>query len=167
MAQEYFINSQELQNKIRKLLPTQGGSGPGVDLSATTQIVPIIDLTESAEGSDVRADLQTALSFSRQNAFFVSNATTSIITNTGYFRICCSFRISGSDLGSLNLTDGSTSKEIVAFSGLTGYQTLDFIDLIVFIGAGESCSIVSTGTSSQMRGSFRQIANINGDLVNP
>ena len=63
MAQEFFINSQELEDKIRQLLPSQGGAGAGFDLSASTQIVPIIDLTESAEGSNVREDLQTAMSF--------------------------------------------------------------------------------------------------------
>ena len=69
MGQEYFINSQELEDKIRQLLPSQGGAGAGFDLSASTQIIPVIDVTESAEGSDVRADLQTALSFNSSTAF--------------------------------------------------------------------------------------------------
>ena len=63
MGQEFFINCQTLQDKIRAVLPSQGGAGAGLDLSASTTIVPIIDLTESAEGSNVRQDLQTALSF--------------------------------------------------------------------------------------------------------
>ena len=54
MAQEFFINSETLETKVRQLLPSQGGAGAGFDLSATTQIVPIIDLTESAEGSNIR-----------------------------------------------------------------------------------------------------------------
>ena len=58
MGQEFFINSQELESKVRQLLPSQGGAGAGFDLSASTQIVPIIDLTESAEGSNVRADFE-------------------------------------------------------------------------------------------------------------
>ena len=75
MGSEYFINSQELEDKIRQLLPSQGGAGAGFDLSASTQIVPVIDLTESAEGSNVREDLQTAFSHS-------SLTTTKIITAT-------------------------------------------------------------------------------------
>ena len=62
MGQEYFINSQTLETKVRQLLPSQGGAGAGFDLSASTQIIPVIDVTESAEGSVLRADLQTALS---------------------------------------------------------------------------------------------------------
>ena len=54
MGQEYFINSQQLESQVRKLLPSQGGIGAGIDLSASTQIIPIVDLTESAEGSSLR-----------------------------------------------------------------------------------------------------------------
>lgn len=32
MPQEYFINSQELETKVRQLLPSQGGAGAGFDL---------------------------------------------------------------------------------------------------------------------------------------
>ena len=47
MAQEFFINSETLQRKVAEILPSQGGAGAGFDLSASTQIVPIVDLTES------------------------------------------------------------------------------------------------------------------------
>ena len=98
MGQEFFINSQQLENKVRTLLPSQGGAGAGFDLSASTQIIPIIDLTESAEGSNLRQDLQTSLSHDSVTAFAVNNATTTIITNTGYFRLfgCCSITSSSS-----------------------------------------------------------------------
>jgi len=54
LGQEFIINSAALENKINQLLPSQGGKGAGFDLSASTQIVPIVDLTETAEGSEVR-----------------------------------------------------------------------------------------------------------------
>ena len=50
MGQEFIIKSPNLEDKINQLLPSQGGFQAGVDLSATTQIVPIVDLTETAEG---------------------------------------------------------------------------------------------------------------------
>ena len=61
MGQEYFINDQTLENKVRELLPSQGGAGAGFDLSASTQIIPIVDLTESAEGSNLRQDFKISL----------------------------------------------------------------------------------------------------------
>ena len=87
MAQEFTINSSAIESKINQLLPSQGGFGAGIDFSASTMVIPIVDLTETAEGSNVRADLQTALSFSDVTAFEVANTTTTVINTTGYFRI--------------------------------------------------------------------------------
>ena len=64
MGQEFFIKSDTLESKVRQLLPSQGGLGAGFDLSASSQIIPIVDLTESAEGSNLRIDLQSAISLS-------------------------------------------------------------------------------------------------------
>ena len=87
MAQEFTINSSAIESKINQLLPSQGGFGAGVDFSASTMIIPIVDLTETAEGSDVRPDLQTALSLNSVTAFRVENQTTTLVNTTGYFRI--------------------------------------------------------------------------------
>ena len=62
MGQEFVIKSTNLEDKINELLPAQGGYEPGVDLSASTQIIPIVDLTEAASGSILRQDLQVSLS---------------------------------------------------------------------------------------------------------
>ena len=173
MGQEFFINSQDLESKIRKLLPSQGGAGAGFDLSASTQIIPIIDLTESAEGSNLRQDLQTSLSFDSVTAFSVNNATTTIINNTGYYRI----------FGQNSLTAASSLSKIsfilnngVSDKVLTAVQTNnvpigDFatntFDFVVFLSAGDSFKITSANTDSTCNGNTRQIADIDGVLVNP
>lgn len=167
LAQEYFINSQELENKVRQLLPSQGGLGAGQDLSASTQIVPIIDLTESAEGSDVRADLQKALSHGSITSYTISNANPTIINNTGYFRIFGNVFIAGSTNVQFNITDGATSKFLKNYSGATGNVGNFPYDFIVFTSAGDSVNINSTDTNSTVIGCSRQIADINGNLVNP
>ena len=60
MAQEFTINSTAIEDKINQLLPSQGGFQPGVDFSASTMVIPIVDLTETAEGSDVQVNLLLA-----------------------------------------------------------------------------------------------------------
>jgi hypothetical protein len=87
VGQEFFVKSTTLEDKVRQILPSQGGLGAGFDLSASTQIIPIVDLTESAEGSTLRQDLQSSLSLNSISAHNVANATTTIVNNTGYFRI--------------------------------------------------------------------------------
>lgn len=175
MGSEYFINSQELENKVRTLLPSQGGAGAGFDLSASTQIIPIIDLTESAEGSNLRQDLQTSLSHDSITSFSVNNTTTNVITNTGYFRIFGNYSMftpaSGTITGNIQITDGSTVKIIknIIISGTSGdgrnfYNNFDFI---IKMDAGDTCQISSSSSIMTISGCTRQIASIDGTLTNP
>ena len=170
MGSEYFINSQNLENKVRDLLPSQGGAGSGFDLSASTQIIPIIDLTESAEGSNLRQDLQTAMSLSSITSFSITNATnTDIITNTGYYRVYGTSNMYTNKTSNLNLFDGVTTKNIVNFGfaqSVALVQTTLF-DFIVFLKAGDSLRGTATTTASIISGNTRQIADIEGNLVNP
>ena len=167
MGQEYFINSQELQDKVSNLLPSQGGAGAGFDLSASTQIVPIIDLTESAEGSNVRADLQTALSLTTVTSFNVSNTTTTLVNNTGYYRITGLGLVDSAGSCRLELTDGVTTKILRNFDGITNLEFVENYDFVVFLEAGESLVGVSSAGNAKLNGTTRQIATIDGILVNP
>ena len=173
MGSEYFINNQELEDKVRNLLPSQGGAGAGFDLSASTQIIPIIDLTESAEGSNVRADLQTSLSFNSVTSFSVSDATTTVITNTGYFRVFGSYSAnndtSGNHRGDVILNDGATDKIIQQYRSVNKANensVVESFDFIVFLQAGDILKIFAS-PEAFMTGCTRQIADISGNLVNP
>lgn len=171
MGQEFVIKSKVLEDKINSLLPSQGGAGAGVDLSASTTVIPIVDLTESAEGSTLRQDLQTSLSLTTATAFDVNNATTTIINTTGYFRIVggITIRHDTSTVQTLfiNLTDGTTTKTIYGYGSVNGgnSNSIDF-DKVIFLEAGESCTIAASA-GARFVGSSRQLADINGNLTNP
>ena len=172
MAQEFFINSQNLEDKIRTLLPSQGGQGAGFDLSASTQIIPIIDLTESAEGSNLRQDLQRAISFNSVTAFNVENTTSTIVTNTGYHRIFGSVSLessTGQIIAKFVLNDGTSDKIINQYSldrGSDNSFIMDY-DFIVFLSAGDTLKASTNKAKTVMAGNTRQIATITGELVNP
>jgi hypothetical protein len=167
MGQEFVIKSTKLEDKINQLLPSQGGQQAGVDLSASTTIIPIIDLTESAEGSNFREDLQRALSHKTANTFAVTNTTTTVITTTGYYRLTAGIRLNGAAYAIVQVSDGTTTKILVQFEGYTGVTQVFPIDLMIFNPAGGSIVLRSTGTGSSLLGSIRQIADINGNLINP
>lgn len=167
MAQEFVIKSTNLEDKINQLLPSQGGQQAGIDLSASTMVVPIVDLTESAEGSSLRQDLQTALSLTSNTSFIVSNTDTTIVTTTGYYRIIATFRVSNTGTGSIQVTDGVTTKNLVEVAGSATAVGVETIDVNVFVKAGDSIIISSSSTNISIRGSSRQIADINGNLTNP
>tara|TARA_R110000737_G_C14318144_1_gene439179 strand:- start:85 stop:618 length:534 start_codon:yes stop_codon:yes gene_type:complete len=177
MGQEFFINSQDLENKIRQLLPSQGGAGAGFDLSASTQIIPIIDLTESAEGSNLRGDIQSSLSLNSVTNIDISNGTSTIINTTGYFRIFGNIYISSRNSPStgssatLQLTDGSTTKVIYkvlenSLDNLALNQNVH-LDFLVLLEAGQSLTGTTSDSQSTMTITTRQIASLDKTLTNP
>ena len=174
MAQEFTIKSQQIEDKINQLLPSQGGFQPGVDFSASTMVIPIVDLTETAEGSALRADLQTALSHTSATTFDVSNTNTTIINTTGYYRVIGtinSMLSSTATEASIIINDGATDKIIYGYrspsvTGISGPINLNF-DFNVFLSAGDQLEANSNTSLCNLVGSVRQIADINGNLVNP
>jgi hypothetical protein len=167
VGSEFFINSQELEDKVRQLLPSQGGAGAGFDLSASTQIIPIIDLTESAEGSNLREDLQSSFSLTSITHTETTNATKNLVTNTGYFRVYGTVTTYAFSDCRIELTDGTTTKKIFNFSGGNTVNTTEFFDFNVLLQAGDILRAVTTNTSGLIYSTTRQIATIDGILVNP
>jgi len=166
MGQEYFINSQKLEDKIRQSLPSQGGAGAGFDLSASTQIIPVIDVTETAEGSVLREDLQRALSHSTVTTYSISNTTTTIANSTGYWRIFGIAQITGGTEGAFFLSDGASNKQIARFSGNANGCPNVLYDFMVFLPAGHSIYITCSSNMT-LTGCVRQIAVIDGNLSSP
>ena len=167
MAQEFTINSTAIESKINQLLPSQGGFGAGVDFSASTMVIPIVDLTESAEGSDVREDLQTALSLNTVTFTSTTNATATIINNTGYFRIFGTVHMGGGGSADIKITDGTTTKILLQYFGLASQLTTPIFDFVVFLPAGVSVTQTTSSTSQIINTTTRQIADVSGNLVQP
>lgn len=171
MSQIIRITSEALQATIRRLLPSQQGFGE--DLQASNVIIPVIDLTPTAEGSEVRSDLQTALAFDSNTVFNIENTTSTVISTTGFFRITGTVAMNGASASDaaadISMTDGLSTKALWGIRNISGGTPRAYsesYDLVFFINAGESITI-SAGTNVCMRGSSRQIADINGTLVNP
>jgi hypothetical protein len=174
MGQEFIIKSQTLEDKVNQLLPSQGGFQAGVDLSASTTIIPIVDLTESAEGSNLREDLQTAFSHTTTTSFNVAGATSTIINTTGYYRLVgTTSNKQGSSVdqfGQIIISDGVTDKVVwqLATNDTSDlYFCSESFDLTVKLEAGDSLKILSTNANTPVAGSVRQIADLQGNLINP
>jgi len=176
MGQEFTIKSEAIESKINQLLPTQGGFAPGVDISASSMVVPIVDLTETAEGSNVRQDLQTAFGFSNVTSGTIQNTTSVIINTTGYYRVFgsmfqTSFGVSSAQSCFLFLSDGSVDKTLflTRIGGNSSYNDSKIIpfDFNVFIKAGETLEGTSTALNNIIFHTTRQIADLDGNLVDP
>jgi len=166
------VTSEALQLKLRQLLPSQQGFG--TDLSASDTIIPVIDLTAAAEGSQTPEILQTALSFGSQTNFSATNQTTVVANTAGFYRIfgvATARAKSGATVQcSFSMSDGLSNKTIwnqhIVASNTTFGMSVPF-DFVVFLASGDSISAISNATDGVMKGSSRQIADVNGDFVNP
>jgi hypothetical protein len=153
-------------------LPSQQGFG--TDLSASDTIIPIIDLTAAAEGSDVPELLQTALSFGSQTAISLRNANGTIANSPGFYRFIALASVDQNGPSAdveLQLNDGATTKVIWrmrAYStGGIAATIIEPVDIVVFLGTGESFNADASGTNSFLEGSVRQLADANGTLLQP
>jgi hypothetical protein len=172
VAQVTTVTSESLQAKLRQLLPSQQGFGE--DLQASNVILPIIDLTETAEGSNVRQDLQTSLAHSSNTSFSVENTSSNIASTAGFYRIIATSVLvthsGGSRANSFIVNDGATSTTIylhrVPAISQNQISTAN-IDIVVFLRSIDTLSVSSDDTDAVCAGSLRQIADVNGNLVNP
>lgn len=166
------ITSEALQQTIRNLLPSQTGFGE--DLHAQNVVVPIIDLTPTAEGSVLRQDLQTAVSHTDATEFNVSNTSTVVANSAGFYRLIGSYVAyaiaAGGYEATVQVNDGSTSKTVWGAQppAASANEQMGFLsfDLVVFLTPGDDCRIVCDARA-RMRGSIRQIADVYGNLNAP
>jgi len=171
MAQIISITSEGLQNTIRRLLPSQQGFGE--DLQASNVILPVIDLTPTAEGSSVPDYLQQAWDFATSHVQ-VDNSSATVVNTAGFYKIdlvCVTAGTVASKTASLQLSDGFSSKIIwqLKTGATAGSQsnTVAEQEFIVFLRAGDTLSISSNAQDVIVDVSSRQLATVDGELVNP
>ena len=117
--------------------------------------------------------MQSAFKLDNANSFFVTNATTTVITNTGFWRLYGNSMIqtaSATRTNSIDITDGVSTGAVwrsAAFSGGTAGQFISVnFDIIIKLEAGDSLNITAA-LNGGMGGAARQIADIDGNLINP
>jgi len=172
MAQEFTIKSQDIEDKINQLLPSQGGFQPGVDFSASTMVVPIVDLTETAEGSSLRQDLQTAFSHTNATQTLLENSTSTLVNTPGFYQVQVTYAIQSETTAIRNalikINDGTTDKIIWKMSvhqTSAGANANGNYKFIVFLAAGDSLIGVSDDDQVMLNVTTRQLADVNGNLI--
>jgi len=166
------ITSEALQATVRRLLPSQQGFG--LDLEATNVVTPIIDLTPTAEGSALPEMLQTALSFDDLTTFSITGGSSTIVSTPGFWRVYAMLEVqhpAGSSVdNALSINNGLSTKDIISTIsdnfGQDNTISTNIVDIVVLLTAGDSL-VGSTTARNNLNGVVRQIADINGNLVNP
>jgi len=142
-------------------------------MEASNIITPIIDITPTAEGSQLPRFLQEAFDISVTTFDDSNNSSSTIVNTPGFHRIFGVSTVvvpsSGQRANQLRITDGATTKTFYLHGSgdaITSEAITNPFDVVVFIRAGESVTTVAD-FESRIGGSVRQVADVTGNLVNP
>lgn len=171
MAQIINITSEALQATIRRLLPSQQGFGE--DLQASNVIQPVIDITATAEGSQLPTDLSRALNFGGATTFAAFGSSATLMNTPGFWRVTGNLSVfpfagSGAEDAAFRITNALTIKDLirVRYIATTSTSTTYSIDEIFFMDTGDVMT-AEIGANGALSGSYRQVADRYGNLINP
>jgi len=168
------VTDEALEKRFRDTFRSQGGAELVDDLYAQGVIVPVVDFTAAATGQQLGQNLQTAVDFSTSLVSKNSAGTSTLTTSPGFWRFYGQASIdyfgNPAEEVRIRLTDGFSTKIIWNLRGIvvTGSNSAvsSSFDLVVFLRSGDSASVqVNNGGAIDL--AYRQIATVNGDLVNP
>ena len=168
------VTSEALEKKFRDVFPAQGGAELVQDLYASGVITPVIDFSSVAEGSVLSQNLQTAWDFST-GFDLVSGADVAIVTNPGFWQFdltaTMSFGTGTPERGRVYIDDASSEKTIWQFyeniATPSELFSLQGNKAVVYLRSGDQLRVEASSASVQINIWYRQIADVNGNLVNP
>tara|TARA_X000000950_G_C13839094_1_gene629415 strand:+ start:515 stop:1051 length:537 start_codon:yes stop_codon:yes gene_type:complete len=170
----FQFRKEAIEEDLNTNFPSQGQGNPPLYYSLSEVVVPTYSINQAAEGSVLREDLQTAWDFSTGHTQ-VQNGNATIINQTGFWKVELSGALqiptSGTQKITVQITDGLSSKiifrlETLAVAASAEGEVFANRDFVVFTKSGESV-VVSASNDTLADVSYRQIATVNGILVNP
>lgn len=168
------IRSEQIEAQYRRLLPAQAGNETTTDLLASDTIIPVINITGAAEGQALREDLQRATDQSSTAGALVGPGTFTWISTPGFWLIKGVVQIDPSVVSNESFTFiNSTPSSTVFATGPAlgvGASLLEYVPIpetVVFLKPGQSLATNNTGTNVCTTLSYRQIADLYGNLTTP
>lgn len=165
------ITSEALQQTVRRLLPSQQGFGQ--DLQASNVITPIIDLTPTAEGSNLPTYIQVADGFGTSTNFAAINNTATVANTGGFWRVRGTAVVEPDATAVkqvfFRISTGLTNEVMWILEAQAGVSNTMFteFELTYFLNSGHSLEAVSNDAKCIIAGSVRQVATLTGELINP
>lgn len=169
----FQFRKEAIEEELNSNFPSQGQGNPPLYYSLSEVVVPTYSINSVTEGSGLPENLQTAWDFSTGSRSW-SDSTQTLITNTGFWKVdltCFIESQSAGIFGSLQITDGIGSKTIwrldtnVTAGGPS--VAVDSNEMVVFLRSGDSLTGTSSNINVDLNVVWRQIADVNGTLVNP
>ena len=172
------VTDEALEKRFRDTFRSQGGAELVDDLYAQGVIVPVVDFTQAATGDILEPNLQTAWDSSTGLFVVESGTPQTIISTAGFWQVdlTASVVVTGtgatSNIFGLDIWDGTTSKPIWEYRSTKNQPAADRAaaieqKFVVFLRSGDSMRGQSLSANFPLTVWYRQIATVNGDLINP
>lgn len=168
------VTDEALEKKFRDTFKSQGGAELVDDLYAQGVIVPIVDFTAAAQGSELRSDLQSAWDFATGSDLNNSGTTNSVISTPGFWKINANLtaEITTADqIAQIQVRQNFVNAVVwrYSFSGgsATEFEPNATWDAVIFLTSGDILRSVCSSSNIRLNISYRQIADVYGNLVNP
>jgi len=162
----FQFRKEAIEEDLNSNFPSQGQGNPPLYYSLSEVVVPTYSINTVAEGSSLPENLQTALDFSVSEVNQIGSGTSTITSTPGFYRLIVLATSATGGEANIQLTDGLTVKNIVIFDwNQTSVLELQW-EGVVFVNTGITLQVSGDANQSTFTTS-RQIADLNGNLVNP
>lgn len=171
------VTTEALEKKFRDTFPSQAGAELVDDLYASGVIVPTVDFTAAAQGSELEPSLQRAWDFATASNIINGASTTTLTSTPGFYKVDLIAstndfaRASVVIIADIIIDDGVTDVAVWRWSTVgqagTAPQAIQEGQFIVYLRSGDTLKGRTAAASETMNVWYRQIADVSGNLVNP
>ena len=173
----FQFRKEAIEEDLNSTFPSQGQGNPPLYYSLSETVVPTYSINNVAEGSSLSLELQTALDFATSVTNRTTNGTSAVANTPGFYLIYVNYTLAlrGAQgiAYTLDISDGVTTKNLwevgLGNSSANEDDAAGSERLVVYLRSGDTLEItsVSGGANGFVSVTSRQIATINGTLVNP
>ena len=169
----FQFRKEAIEEDLNSNFPSQGQGNPPLYYSLSEVVVPTYSINQVTEGSGLPENLQTAWDFATGHTS-TSNTTSTIITTTGFWKVDLAVTLNqpaGASEAKVFLDSGITTKVIWEINtqgtGTSSQYGVNQDQFVVFLRSGDSLKASTSNADVKLDTVYRQIADINGNLVNP
>lgn len=170
----FQFRKEAIEEDLNTNFPSQGQGNPPLYYSLSEVVVPTYSINNVAEGTSLPEYLQSAWDFST-NSVFARFSTVTVANVPGFWQVDlnCTFNsiTSSGEYGRVYINDGLTIKEVwkaeAGLGSVSGPSSYVQDKFVVFLRTGDTLSAQTSNTNIAMDVWSRQVADANGNLINP
>lgn len=169
----FQFRKEAIEEDLNSNFPSQGQGNPPLYYSLSEVVVPTYSINDVAEGTSLGENLQTAWDFSTGYTE-TQNTSNTLINTTGFWKVdlIVSGTIQANDkFAEIRLDSGITTKTIWRLNRVTSGTNQGTAvaegQFVVFLRSGDSLVAQTDDNDLNLSTWYRQIADVNGNLVNP